>query len=237
MRFGLLLLAAGSAACFTDPPAPQRIPSESGGSTGDSQETDSSSGENPSATTTSESSSSGEPEFGCAQAFDAKSCAEASDPALEQCSWYPTINHDPFTCEPWATDNGACVIEQGLDGCAGSDPTCEDGTSWYYRVTDGFVELVDATNLCYGLSEFTPCPWSPSDPGETDSTSVGSSTSVGTGASTDGGSGSTGGLETGASASSVGDGGTSGGTSGGTTGDGWSLQEEIEFVCACACDA
>lgn len=239
LRFGLLLLAAGSAACFTDPPPPQLVSSQSGSSTGDAPGTDSSSGEEPPATTTSESSSSGEPDFGCEQAFDAKSCAEASDPASEQCSWYPSISHDPFTCDPWETGGGACVAEQGLDGCPGADATCSNGASWYYRVTDGVVELVDATDLCDELSGFTPCPWPPTDPGETDSTSVGSSTdvgsstSVGTGASTDGESGSTGGLETGASASGFDD----GGTSGGTTGVGWTPREEIEFVCACACDA
>jgi len=231
LRFGLLLLTAACAACFSDPPAPQRIPSESGSSTGDPEDPNSSSGEDPSGATTSGSSSSGDPEFACQDADDAQSCAAASDPDFEECSWYPTYSHDVLSCDPWATGGGACIIEQGLDGCSESEPTCPNGSSWYYRVADDSVELVDATNLCYGLSEYTPCP-QPGDPGETDGTSVGSSTTVG---ETEG----SGGAESGASASSVGesgDSGTSGGTSGGTTGDGWTLQDEIEAVCACACD-
>lgn len=237
LRFGLLLLTASCAACFSDPPAPQRISSESGSSTGDPEEPGSSSGEDPPLTTTSgsstsASSSSGEPEFGCQDAYDAQSCAAASDSDFEACSWYPTYSHDVLSCDPWATGGGACIIEQGLDGCSEPEPSCPDGTSWYYRVADGAVELVDATNLCYGLYEFTPCPW-PSDPTETDGTSVGSTSA--TAGETEG----SGGMETGASASTVadsGDGGTSGGTSGGTTGEGWTLQDEIEAVCACACD-
>lgn len=235
LRVGLLLLAAGCAACFSDPPAPQRVSSESGSSTGgiegtdSSSSEDSSSGEDSSGTTTPASSSSGEPALGCDDAFDAESCSAASDKEFEECSWYPTISHDVLSCDPWATGGGACVIEQGLDACRGSEPTCPSGASWYYQVTDGLVEIVDATNLCYGLSEFTPCPSPRDDPAETDSTSVGTS------ASTDGESGTSGGAETGASASSVGDSGD-GGTSGGTTGDGRTLQEEIEAVCACACD-
>ncbi|MGH1342684.1 MAG: hypothetical protein ACRBN8_14080 [Nannocystales bacterium] len=225
LRFGLLLLTAGCAACFSDPPVPQRVSNETGTSTGEPdpvQGSSGSSGEAPGSATTSGSSSSGTPEFGCQDAYDAQSCAAASDPNFEQCSWYPTYGHDVLSCDSWATGSGACVIEEGLDGCFQPEASCPEGVSWYYRVVDGSVELVDATNLCYGLSAFTPCPWS-GDPAETLGTSVGS--------------GSSSGAESGASASvgDSGDGGTSGGSGGGTTGDGWTLQDEIEAVCACAC--
>lgn len=237
LRVGLLLLAAGCAACFSDPPAPQRISSESGsstegssGSSGSSEE-GSSSGEEPSTTATfgtssSGGSSSGEPGLRCSEAFDDVSCSAASDPAFEQCSWYPTISHDS-SCEAYATERGACMIEQSTDTCRGPEPTCSTAESWYYRVIDGAVEVIDATNLCYGLSEFTPCP-SP-DEGATESESIGSSTSVGTTAS----SSTDGSADTGATSVAESGG---GGTGGGTTGDGPSRPEQIEAACACACD-
>ena len=222
LRFGLLFLTLACTACFSDPPTPQRVSGESAGSStgGDG---DPSTGEDPSSTSVAESSSSGGLRVGCADAFDARSCSMASDPEFEECSWYPTFSHDVASCEPWATDGGACVIEQGLDGCSEPEPTCPEGGSWSYRVgADGSVEVINTSNLCYGLSEFTPCPWASET---SSSTSVGSTT-VATSDSVGSTGGETGDAETGASYSSV------GGTSGG---GGWTLQEEIEAVCACAC--
>ncbi len=156
----------------------------------------------------------------CGAARTPEACAAASDPDFEECAWFPTWSHEALSCEPFDTASGACIIEQGLDGCGEPEPTCDDGRSIYYRVVGDVVEVVDATTLCYGLSEFEPCPVGAPEGG---SSSVGSTTGMGSGGTDDTGFGDTG-------TSGFGEEGGSFGSTGG-----WSLEDEIAAVCACAC--
>ena len=222
-RFCLLALLCTTAACF-DPnqmePVPQNLGATTTGDTPDptTATTTGEDIEDDDTTTTAWATSSGGPSGSCDAARTAEECEAASDPKFEGCSWYPTRSYEALSCEPWQTGDGACIIEQGLDGCGEPEATCDDGRSFAYRVVGETVEVVDTSNLCYGLSQFDPCPaaW---EYDTSEGTSVGSSTD---------GSGTSGVATTGFS--------TSGAATSGGTGDEWTLQDEIAAVCACACD-
>ncbi len=151
------------------------------------------------------------PAMTCGGAPDPGACAAASNPDFESCRWEPAITMDPWSCQANAAGGGQCIVEQGLDGCFEPEPSCADGTAWFARVTDGGVELIDATGLCYGLPDFEPCP-AFEDTGSTSSgAETGDMTSTGAGDS---------------GATGVGRGSESG------VGD---EEEQIASACACAC--
>ncbi len=219
-RLCLLALLCTTAACFDPNPMepPQNLGATTTGDAPDPTIATTTGDDGNTTTTTVSATSSGGPSGSCEAARDAEACAAASAPDFEGCSWYPTRSYEAASCEPWQTGGGACIIEQGLDGCGEPEATCEDGRSFSYRVAGETVEVVDTSNLCYGLSEFDPCPavW---EYDTTVGTSVGSTTDD---------SGTSGLTTTGFSTSGA-------ATSGGTGGE-WTLQDEIAAVCACACD-
>ncbi len=232
-RLGFLTLTLTCpllSACFSEPPSMDAESSSGPASSSTAPQESSTTDVEPSDASSSSSSTGVQPPLGCNSAADAAACSGASDPDFEVCGWQPAYTFDLQSCQRISTDSGQCVVEQGLDGCGEPLETCEDGTSWYYRVADDTVEVIDATGSCYGLGDFEPCPFGgSSESSSSDSVGTSVGTSVGdtgdfTSTSTDGGTFPGEAVGTGA--------GEVGGSSGA-----WSLDDEIAAVCACACDS